>query len=756
LDVPYDPVEASDFLQQLGDAAPWGLLAYERKGKDLFLVAANPASEREMGFSISPLIGKRIEDAFPLADIGRLKEMLVQVIETGERWSEPNFRFEDPSVKNTYEVHAFRVSRSSVVSSFMDVTTRRREEAARLASEEKLRILHDTMEQGVVYQDRSGEIVSTNPAAQRILGLGAEEMKGLNSFDFKACRPDGTPFPASEHPSMITMATGVPKKAVVMGIHNPRDGSRHWISIDSQPIFREGEKEPFQVYTIFTDITERKEVEEALERERKQLRLILNSIPVGIGMTDQTGALKHVNDVAKTIWRGDLPLPGSIEAYGEFQGFWPSGEEILPEDWPLAVAVREKRVVLDVEMDIQRFDGTRGTIICSAVPVMDENGEMSGALAAYMDITRQKEVERELSSTKAKLEAVIESMPIGLRITDAAGEMVLMNGTLRRIWREDPPRTRKLVDVEREEAHLADSDIAVLQQDWPVRISLATERTAEPRIFDITRLDGTKGTVFVSGAPLMDDAGNVIGGLSFTQDITDLKLRERELKRSNEELQHFAYLASHDLQEPLRMVVGFLSLLQKKYADELDARGREYVSYAVKGGERMRTLIDDLLTYSRVDTRKEPFRAVDMNEVARQTLAVLNGAVAESGAAIQVGDLPTVKADALQMQQVLQNLLSNSIKFRGAQAPVVRVGCRETSREFVFSVQDNGIGFEPEYSERVFLMFQRLNDRNEYPGTGVGLPIAKKIVERHGGRIWAYSRPGEGSTFYFTLPKEAQ
>jgi light-regulated signal transduction histidine kinase (bacteriophytochrome) len=201
------------------------------------------------------------------------------------------------------------------------------------------------------------------------------------------------------------------------------------------------------------------------------------------------------------------------------------------------------------------------------------------------------------------------------------------------------------------------------------------------------------------------------------------------------------------------MVTAYLGLLNKKFGDELNPQAKEYMSTAVRGSERMRQLIDDLLQFSRIDSSKKELAPADMNKVAKTVENSLQLAIREAKAQVTIEELPTVMADEVQMTQVLQNLISNAIKFRGPEAPKVEVTASHRGHEWVFAVKDNGIGIDPKYHENLFKMFQRLHSNEQYPGTGIGLAISKKIIERHGGRIWVDSKKGEGSTFFFTIPE---
>ncbi|MCG2771630.1 MAG: ATP-binding protein [Desulfobacterales bacterium] len=274
------------------------------------------------------------------------------------------------------------------------------------------------------------------------------------------------------------------------------------------------------------------------------------------------------------------------------------------------------------------------------------------------------------------------------------------------------------------------------------------------------RKDGSRFPAIVSVTALRDAQDTIIGYLLIGTDNTARKQAEAiieqkaaELARSNAELEQFAYVASHDLQEPLRIITNYLQLLERRAQGKLDDDVKKYIDRAVGAGGRMRTLITDLLTYSRVGSRANPLESVNSDALLEDTLAVLKLALEMSGATVTHDPLPTVMADWSQLGQLFQNLLSNGLKFRREEAPRLHVAATREDRAWVFAVSDNGIGIEPEYLDRIFGVFQRLHTRSEFPGTGIGLAICKKIVERHGGRIWVESAFGQGSTFYFTIPE---
>jgi PAS domain S-box-containing protein len=272
------------------------------------------------------------------------------------------------------------------------------------------------------------------------------------------------------------------------------------------------------------------------------------------------------------------------------------------------------------------------------------------------------------------------------------------------------------------------------------------------------RKDGTCFPVAYTSTPIIED-GNIVGAVVTFRDITERKQAEEELKklsdelaRSNADLQQFAYTASHDLQEPIMVVAGFVKLLAKRYKGKLDEKADEFIEHAIDGTERMQVLIKDLLDYSRVGSTGKSFTPTDCLSALDKAVFNLQIAIKESGAVITHDDLPTVMADSSQLARLFQNLISNAIKFHGKEAPKIHISAEQKDDEWIFSFKDNGIGIEPKFLDQIFVMFHRLHTKKEYPGTGIGLSICKKIIERHGGRIWVESEPGKGATFFFVIP----
>jgi PAS domain S-box-containing protein len=350
-------------------------------------------------------------------------------------------------------------------------------------------------------------------------------------------------------------------------------------------------------------------------------------------------------------------------------------------------------------------------------------------------------------------QGLLEAAPDAVVIVDADGVIRIVNR-----------QTEVLFGYRREDLLGSPVEVLLPQRSRQRHVSHRTNYTGDPHTRPMgtgmelfgQRHDGTEFPVEISLSPMHASAGTFV--ISSIRDISQRKQVEQQLRetaadlaRSNAELEQFAYVASHDLQEPLRMVASYTQLLARRYAGKLDSDADEFIGFAVDGAKRMQDLINDLLAYSRVGTRPLQVQDVDSQELVDGVVADLAAAVSDAEATIVYAGLPVVRGDQTQLRQLFQNLITNAIKFRGARSPEVRITAEPHGNDWQFGVHDNGIGIEPQYLERIFVLFQRLHTRAEYPGTGIGLAICKKIVERHDGRIWVDSEPGEGTTFRFTL-----
>jgi PAS domain S-box-containing protein len=483
------------------------------------------------------------------------------------------------------------------------------------------------------------------------------------------------------------------------------------------------------VLASVVDITERK-------RAEARFRAVVESAPSGMVMINRSGKIELLNREVERL-------------------FGYTREELLGQPIELLVPHRlraqhpgyrteffgdPKTRSMGVGRDLYgvRKDGTEIPVEIGLNPIETDEGLF--VLASVVDITARKRAE-------ARFRAVVESAPSGMVMIDRQGTITLIN-----------KETERLFGYARDKLIGQPIEVLVPERFRQGHPAFRTAFFGKPEtramgagrdLFGV-RQDGVEFPVEIGLNPIETDEGVFV--LASVVDITARKRTENELRRSNEELERFAYVASHDLQEPLRMVGSYVQMLGKRYRGKLDADADEFIGFALDGALRMQRLIEDLLAYSRVGTRGGAFAPTDLNAVLGRVLANLELAITESGGSVESDRLPVVSADAGQLEHLLQNLISNALKFRGPLAPEVRISARRLDREWLLDITDNGIGIEPEYFDRIFVIFQRLHGRDRYAGTGIGLAIAKKIVERHGGRIWVESLPDRGATFRFTLP----
>ncbi len=401
-----------------------------------------------------------------------------------------------------------------------------------------------------------------------------------------------------------------------------------------------------------------------------------------------------------------------------------------------------------IELPIQDRQGMVRTVLWNSAIIRGTEDEIRSTIAQGLDITERKAMELRVKDMADKYSGLFNSTSDGVWIHNLEGNIVEVNDAY-----------CQMCGYTREELlgmPFFMLEAAETETEIKTRMQRIIERGHEQFVSRHRRKDGSVFDVDITTLYLTRKEGRIA---VFCRDITDRRRVEEEmkqyaerLKRSNEDLERFAYIASHDLQEPLRNVVSFSQLLARRYSGKLEPDADEFIGYIVEGGKRMQALVSDLLEYSRVNTRATPFQPINSEEVVDRVIQNLFFTIQESNATIETTSLPTVNADAGQLGMVFQNLIANAIKFHRDEPPYIHISAEKSGYMWTFAVRDNGIGMDPAFFDRIFEIFQRLHTLDKYPGTGVGLAIVKKIIERHGGEIWVDSEIGRGSTFYFTLP----
>ncbi len=528
-----------------------------------------------------------------------------------------------------------------------------------------------------------------------------------------------------------------------------KDRSVVWVSF-TMVLERDAAGAPQYEIAVYDDITARKNAEARLREEEERFRRTFELAGSGLAQVSLDGRFLRVN-----------PRVCEIMGYSEKELTGLSVKDIShPEDrdaadGPRAQVIRGEIDSARLEKRYLRKDGKVVWVNVVIALEHDPAGRPLYAISVLDDITGRKQTEAALRESEARFRSTFELAASGIAHVGLDGRFMRVNrqlcGILR--YREDELIGRSVKDI----SHPDDRDLTDAHRA-AVRAGDRASMRFEKRYL---RKDGSIVWVSLGVALVRGPDGAPLYEIAMFDDITERKQAEaalqeahEELKRSNSELEQFAYVASHDLQEPLRMVSSYTQLLGRRYGDKFDADAREFMAYIVDAAARMKQLIEDLLAYSRVGTKGKDFKPVALDKPLARAMGNLKAAIDESGAQVTHDPLPTLPADEAQLAQLFQNLMGNALKFRSASPPRIHIGVSEKSHFFELQVRDNGIGIEPQYFERIFMVFQRLHDKGEYPGTGIGLAICKKVVERHGGQMRVESKPGEGSAFIFTLPKE--
>ena len=492
------------------------------------------------------------------------------------------------------------------------------------------------------------------------------------------------------------------------------------------------------------DITPRRKAEEQLRMASQYARSLIEASLDPLVTINADGKITDVNKATEEVTgcTRDLLIGSDFSDYftepeQARKGYQQVFTDGFVQDYPLA---------------IRHVSGKITDVLYNASLFRNEKGEVQGIFAAARNVTERKKAEEKLRTASLYSRSLLEASLDPLVTISAEGKITDVNKA-----------TEDVTGYNREQLIGSDFSDYFTEPDKARDgyKKVFTDSFVKDYPLAIRHISGKVTQVIYNASIFRNPQGEIQGIFAAARDITERVAMENQLrdtleklKQSNAELEQFAYVASHDLQEPLRMVASYVQLIQRRYQNKLDAEADEFIAYAVDGANRMQRLIEDLLTYSRVGRLGKPFEKTDLESTLSIALKNLEASITQNNATVTHDTLPAIKADGGQLVQLFQNLIGNAIKFHGKEPPQVHISVKDVGAEYQFAVADNGIGIDPQYFDRLFRIFQRLHTREEYPGSGIGLAVCKKIVERHGGRIWIESELGKGSTIYFTVSKK--
>jgi PAS domain S-box-containing protein len=615
-----------------------------------------------------------------------------------------------------------------------DITDKKQAEQALRQAGFKYRTVADNTYDWELWLDLEDRFIYCSPSCERVTGYSAEDFIRDPGLYRSIVHPDDRGI-IDTH-SKEDEQRHKPSEAQWRIVH--ADGSIRWISHVCQPVYLES-GEYLGVRGSNRDFTVRKKSEDALLESEQYRSAVFSASPTGIFITRLSdGVFLDVNDAFLQIFR--YPVNEVIGKTVPGLNIWVNADERER----VIHTLREHGTIENSEATFRRKNGDTVDLLYSVLP-LDRGGEQC-VLGTVTDISALKQIELLLQQQRKELQIILDSVQAMVFYKDTENRFVRTNRAF-----EDAMGADKKELENRSLFEIYPAEVA--EAYWRDDKEVMSSGRAKRGIIEPMPTTGGTRLLQTDKIPYIDESGRVIGVIGCCIDITEQKKAEEELTQSNRDLEQFAYVASHDLQEPLRIVTSYVQLLEKRYKGRLDTTADEFIAYTVDAAKRMRDLINDLLDYSRVGTQGKTFERTDCNAAIDRAVKNLELTIKDSGAVVTHGPLPTVLAGDQQFIQLFQNLINNAIKFRGQEKPRVTVSAEKNASDWLFMVKDNGIGIAPEFLERIFIIFQRLHGRDKYPGTGIGLAICRRIVEHHGGRIWAESEPGKGAQFYFTIPE---
>jgi len=730
-----DPINNNNIFKKLVENSFSGITLFNR---DLDIIYRTPSAAQIIGFNTTERVQASINDLTHPDDRQMVSAILNEVLSSPNEPKLCQFRALHANGKYIWLECRFtnmfhEKDINAVVCNFIDVTDRVQAEADLKNKTRQMETLLDSITDGFIALDENLRYVYVNRAVSKMVGMPPDAMIGKKIWDLF---PDAVG--SSTWQAVQTAATE--RKYVC--------NEDYYAPLN---LWQENRVYPADngVTMFIRDITSSKQEEQELMRLNERISLISNATNVGLFEWDFEGK--------KSWWS---------ESQFKLFGFDPGHTPPSREDWlaKLHPESREKvnQVIEDIhqnglnswefEVRYARPDGKTGYLLNRGTVERNEHKVARSTRGYYIDITEQKNAELAAMQTLLEKNTILESIGDAFFAVDKNWVVNYWNNTATKVLFKSKEEMlgQNLWDIFVDAVN--STSYKNYHRAMATRQAVHFEDHYAPlkKWYEVSAYPGESGlSVYFKD---ITDRKEVMSQLRILND--SLQRQTRELAISNAELEQFAYVASHDLQEPLRMVTGFLTQLEKKYNHIIDNKGKQYIHFAVDGAKRMRQIILDLLEFSRVGRSEDLIEEVDTNKIVYDVMALFRKKIEEKSARIIFNNLPVIRTYKVPVREVFQNLIGNSLKYhQPGKSPLIYINCEEDEAHFVFSIKDNGIGIDHEYFDKIFIIFQRLHHKDEYPGTGMGLAITKKILENQGGRIWLESEEGEGSTFYFTITK---